>query len=311
MGPNSTRLIGHGLVAWTRHLKQDVRIRSARQEDREKVVPFCTGTFDWGDYIDEVFDLWVKDQEGSLLVADVDGQPAGILHVRLMKHGWAWLEGLRVDPRHRRAGLATALNLAALSFLKERGYRNVRLFIEANNLPSMQLAYKLGFTEAFRWKFYHGRRPVLAESRYSSVVGREKASETWDRLDGSDLFSRLGRCYEMSWAMHPLEREDFIELVDDGRVFRSGSGEDMALVISGPEEGHPRALRACFLMGSPKMVKDLASFVLRKALRQGFREVRASSPDQPEVVAGLRSARFRPGFSTTLVYTMDLRGLRP
>ena len=35
---------------------EGIVVRKARGDDRDEVLSFCVGTFDWGDYIDEVFD---------------------------------------------------------------------------------------------------------------------------------------------------------------------------------------------------------------------------------------------------------------
>src|SRR5256885_13713219 len=89
-------------------------VRAARQEDREAVLAFCAATWEWGDYIEDVWDRWLNDPKGSLFVATLDGQPVGISHMQMLTPTDAWLEGLRVDPDYRQQGIAKALSDAGV-----------------------------------------------------------------------------------------------------------------------------------------------------------------------------------------------------
>ena len=39
---------------------------------QSEVLRFCVNTFEWGDYIDQVWDFWISDRNGVLLVAEHD-----------------------------------------------------------------------------------------------------------------------------------------------------------------------------------------------------------------------------------------------
>src|SRR5258708_21232622 len=75
-----------------------IEIRPARPEDREAVLAFSAHTWEWGDYIEYVWDEWLHDPQGMLFVATSDGQPVGIGHMRMLTKTEAWLEGLRICP---------------------------------------------------------------------------------------------------------------------------------------------------------------------------------------------------------------------
>ena len=47
-----------------------IAIRNALGSDRNDILDFCKNTFSWGDYIDQVWDLWVNDSAGQLFVAE-------------------------------------------------------------------------------------------------------------------------------------------------------------------------------------------------------------------------------------------------
>src|SRR5712692_1712753 len=83
-----------------------VEVRPARPEDREAVLAFCRQTWEWGDYIEYVWDEWLHDARGVLFVVTVEGKPAGVANMRMLNETDAWLEGMRVDPAHRQQGLS-------------------------------------------------------------------------------------------------------------------------------------------------------------------------------------------------------------
>jgi ribosomal protein S18 acetylase RimI-like enzyme len=281
-------------------------VREAREDDREEVLSFCVGTFDWGDYIDEVFDVWLKGPDSLLLVAEADGKRVGILHARLMNHGRAWLEGLRVRPSYRRTGVGRAMTQKAMEVLRESGHGTVRLLIESNNEASKALAVSQGFAEETRWAFYHGKKPEPVDSKASRWVTPSAASGIWSLADSSDPFNRGGRSYEYDWALYPLEKDDFDDLVKRRAVAVSGKGETMALAIvhDGKKEG--REARACFVMGNAPQVADLAAFVTSAAAKAGAKRFFVSCPNQAGTVEGLKAYGFRPAFRSSIVY---LRGI--
>src|SRR5437879_1326543 len=98
-----------------------IEIRPARPEDRDAVLAFCTTTWEWGDYIEEVWDDWLNNSQGLLLVATADGQPVGVAHILMLSETEAWFEGMRVDPNYRRQGIAGALFNAQVAEAKRRG----------------------------------------------------------------------------------------------------------------------------------------------------------------------------------------------
>src|SRR5947209_16351946 len=114
----------------------ETEIRPAQAEDHDAVLAFCAHTWEWGDYIDEVWDEWLHDANGLLLVATINGQPVGVAHLLMLNEMDAWLEGLRVDPNYRQRGIATALDQALLAEARRRRASNARLLTDSVNTNS-------------------------------------------------------------------------------------------------------------------------------------------------------------------------------
>ena len=283
-----------------------LEVRGAKPADKNEVLSFCVGTFDWGDYIDEVFDRWLDGADSLFLVAEAEGKPVGILHARLMKHQRAWLEGLRVRPSHRRSGVGSALTLKAIERLRDSGFRTVHLLIESNNEASKGLAMHAGFREETQWAFYHGRSPARLASEDSRWLTSSAGPRVWAQLDASDVFNRATRSFEYDWALYPLESDDFADLVKRRRVAVSGRGAHMTVAVVDDGSGSHRLARACFLPGDASQVEDLAAFVVSEAAKAEARRLHVSCPNHAGVVEGLKASGFRAAFRASSVYVREV-----
>ncbi len=122
-----------------------ILVRPATTADREPVLAFCQRTFDWGDYIHEVWDDWLTRPQGILLVAESDGSPVAVGRASLASTTEGWLEGLRVHPDHRRRGVADAMNAAGRHWLWQHGAQVARLASWVENQAPQRQVERLGF----------------------------------------------------------------------------------------------------------------------------------------------------------------------
>lgn len=100
-----------------------MRFRLATNQDKDSVLDFCKNTFSWGDYIDRVWDIWISEPNGILLVAEAENhvkKPIAIIHGVLIPEKTIWIEGIRVDSEYRKHNLATNL----INQILEYGRRN-------------------------------------------------------------------------------------------------------------------------------------------------------------------------------------------
>ena len=120
-------------------------IRSPIVSDKEKILEFCQNTFSWGDYIDEVYDFWIN--EGNLIILEQDGMPIGMCHgVTYKDERMIWIEGIRMHHDYRRQGLAEKLVRHIEKNVLNSDIRYASMLIESENIPSLNLAKKMGYT---------------------------------------------------------------------------------------------------------------------------------------------------------------------
>ena len=139
-------------------LSLPVTIRRARREDLPELEWFGLHTPHR-----EIIATAYRAQErglGALLVADVNGFPAGQLCVdfqrkRSLRHGTLW--ALRVFQPFRKLGLGTRLILAGEAAVLEHGYTKVELGVDRDNAGVLGFYDRLGYepcgTERGRYSY--------------------------------------------------------------------------------------------------------------------------------------------------------------
>ena len=123
-------------------------VRIAKKSDKEEVLKFCTNTFEWGDYIDQVWDVWSADPHGKLYVVRSKNNnfPVAISHGTVCPgNRQIWVEGIRVHPAHRRKKIATALIAKTLQYGMQQGAIEASAVVATNNIGSRLMLEKNGF----------------------------------------------------------------------------------------------------------------------------------------------------------------------
>ncbi len=129
-----------------------MEIIPVKEKDKNEIIEISKYSFEWGDYIDQVFDLWLK--EGIFIKAVEGNKILGFLHIKLYDK-FSWFEGLRVSPEARRTGVGTELTKMAI-YLSEKKIN--RLMIRESNKPSLALSNKLSFYEIDRVYYREGKK---------------------------------------------------------------------------------------------------------------------------------------------------------
>jgi ribosomal protein S18 acetylase RimI-like enzyme len=111
----------------------------------------------------ELYATWVRgrteEEEGLVMVGEVDGGVAGFMAGRLDAGGDARHELVAVAPGHRRSGLAGALSDAFSERLRSRGARGDASATQAANLAGLRMFGSRGFEIESFHHWLHRWRP--------------------------------------------------------------------------------------------------------------------------------------------------------
>jgi GNAT superfamily N-acetyltransferase len=251
----------------------------------------CAHTWDDGDYIPEVWDLWLADRQGGLIVGELGQQVVALSKITFQPAGQVWLEGMRVDPDYRRQGIAGQFLRYSIDHVRQRGARVVRLGTSANNTTVHTLAARAGMAHIASYLFWKadslpgGSPPVLLTS--------EQASEVHAFLRQSPILAHTHGLYHSYWAWQELSAERARHLLETGRLVGhlGADGTLLSLAIVQLEE-HDDELWMGFADGSPSALTELAMAVRVHAAQAGAKKVETMVPEVDWLRNAFRAAGY-------------------
>jgi GNAT superfamily N-acetyltransferase len=241
-----------------------VVIRPAKASDKESIMSFVKDIWRGHDYIPKVWDTWIRDENGKMFVAEVEGKPVAMNRVRYMDDGSAWLEGVRVHPDHRRRGLATRLGRNAMKFAFGKGFTKIRLTTGSTNRAAHGQIAKMGLAEVARMSLYSsGKR------RFRPVRGvrRAKPSDVpflLKTIMGSREYAAGGGVYWDRFAATSTTLDTLRKLVRKGSVYLVGGG--IAISELGGE-GSEIWRQICFATGPTQDIVTLVKYLFGREER--------------------------------------------
>jgi ribosomal protein S18 acetylase RimI-like enzyme len=163
-----------------------VTLRRASPGDREGVIEVESQATPNLSYLPEVFDLFVTDDLGEFLVAEVDGELVACGKYTILPDGSAWLETLRVKPEYQGEGIGKRFYKRFFEIAQRQDVGILRMYTGVNNVVSKGLAESFGFRQAARFK--EAKLP-LEQGEMDETSKTFKRVEDWQRA-ASLLLSR-------------------------------------------------------------------------------------------------------------------------
>lgn len=302
--------------------QDEVAVRQALPEDRDAVLAFCARIWEGDDYIPYVWDAWLADERGVLLVAVAGELPVGLAHVTLLSDEDAWLQGVRVDPDERRQGIGRLLVSRALVAARERGATVVRLMTSPTNIASRGLFARFGFVRVAEVARYTatallpedddpGSAPAAVElvpatGGRLSTPGEEDFDRLWDWLVQSNLTPFNGGLEIADWHARALSEPILREALSEGAVWTLEEwGALQALAVAHPrpaEDDEPAHLAVVYADGMADGLGRLALALREIAGERGCAEVDLWLPD----LLILRDAMQGAGYTRQGEHAMEI-----
>lgn len=265
-----------------------LRIRKATGADRDEVLAFCQHTWDWGDYIPEVWDTWLADAKGRLLVGEMDGRIVAVGYARLVTRAEAWLQGMRVHPDYRARRIALRFTERATKAAFELGAEVARLATLATNHAIQRVMDDLGYRRAATFVSLQvpvaPLRPAAAE-----VLAEQHLSEVQDFLARSPGFAAMGGLECSDWVCYRLTPDRLrARLAAGGVVAKRAGGKIAALAFLGRGRNHGAVVE--FADGERESLIQLAEALVDRATGEGLEILPLRMPDVPYILAAFDQA---------------------
>ncbi len=288
----------------------EVVIRQARAEDREAVLAFCAHTWDWGDYIERVWDEWLHNPAGLLLVALMGDQPVGLLHMQMLNETEAWQEGMRIDPAYRKQGIAKQMSMEASAEAMRRGATVVRLLIESTNVPSISMAEQSHSRRVSVFAPYIAM-PVTSTPQHNYSLDQPVLATLADLdeiiayLNVSNIFPAVGGLYYAGFTACSISDTLLKAKIQAGQVYVLHRWErlDGLAIVEPRGEETDRHLFIGYIDGTTESI-SLIAYALRRILPElGLAQVRAAVPDLMMVRDAFTGAEYE--WNGSIFYTYE------
>jgi GNAT superfamily N-acetyltransferase len=266
--------------------------RRARAEDRAAMERICAHTWDMGDYIPEVWDEWLADDEGPLLVGELDGQVVTLNKITWQPSGQIWLEGMRVDPEFRRRGISVRSLDFSLAYAREHKARVVRLSTGGQNLPVHTVVARAGMEHIGIYVLWTAE-PLTGDWLQPLFLTPDQAPQVHAFLANGLVMAHTHGLYNMNWAWQELSAERVAQHLNEGQVLAQSAPDGrvaaLAIVQFDVEDRH---LWVSFVDGQAAAVTALAGGIRTYAAQLGAERVQVMLPD----LAWLRDAFQAAGY---------------
>ncbi|MEM2139861.1 MAG: GNAT family N-acetyltransferase [Nitrososphaera sp.] len=248
------------------------------------MLSFCKDTFSWGDYIDRVWDRWLADTKGRLLVGESAGKKMALARVSMCPGNIAWLEGVRVHPDFRRAKVATALLERMAGWAARHGAKEASAIVSQENVPSQRMLEKNGFSMVSAWIYYGTEKKMNKRATSARLATKQDIEKAWQFLQGSHIYQRSAGRYVSSWKWYPLDRKALRQLVLAKRVVVTGRPVSGLAVLN--KTGYwdrPDILQVSYLDASgAKPLQDIIAFA-SNLHSQGYSTLHVLCHNSPEM----------------------------
>ena len=208
-----------------------VRVRAARHDDYDAVAAFTRETWpdrDSTDYIPRVYHDWIEGDERRkrTVVAEVDGEVAGLAQSVLLSEWEAWNQGLRVHPEYRGRGVSTAITEDLFEWARERGAATARVMVFSWNEAGLGQTRAMGYapTTEFRWAHPEPDADAGRDLDAEVTVDPDAAWRFWTDSTARDHLRGLALDDDESWAVSQLTRADLRAAADDDGLFAVRDG---------------------------------------------------------------------------------------
>jgi len=254
----------------------------------------CAHTWDWGDYIPEVWEDWLAEEQGIILVGELQGQVVALNHVSFQECGQVWLEAMRVDPGYRRRGIAGRFLDHSVAYAREQGARVVRLGTSGTNTAIHIMTARASMDRVGAYVLRTAE--ALACGAELTFLTPKNAACVEAYLADSPVLAHTRGLYSADWSWQELSVERVTRFLDAGQVAGLFTLDgDLRALTTIHAVAEDKKVWIGFADGQPEAVTDLVSRIRGHAAQMGAERVDVMLPDVPWLCHAFQAAGFGVG----------------
>ena len=275
--------------------------RPALAGDKCAMLALTAQIWDGNDYLPQVWDTWLLDSVGRLVVAEMRGRLVGLGKLTCLAPGQWWVEGLRVHPEMQGFGIASHLHEYLLQAWRRLGSGVLRLATSAKRLPIHHLCYRTGFEKVAEFTAF--RASSLNERVAQFIPLSEPTLDPAMQLAAtSPSMTFAGGLWDLGWEWAEPTRAFLSRAAAQGLAFWWAEQRGLLVLRIDEDEDDPLSpvpfvqILACSLDDLPELLKDYR----RLAAGLGYRQAAWVAGMHPDLQAILDLAGFERTWDSSL-----------
>ena len=274
--------------------------RPALPLDTSQVMALTREIWDGHDYVPYVWQDWLADPIGLLVVAEYEGRVVGMVKLSRKGPGEWWLEGLRVHIDYQGRGIASHLHDYIVGYWQSRPGRVLRLATSSARLPVHHLCLRTGFLKLGAYRIYSA--PAIKDKRHAfSPVLENQLSEALDYAIKSPLYGISQGLMYLSWSWGELTAERLRDAIAEGRAlwwrYTPEGAAALVIIAIDEEDQHP------YIQFAASSIENLADILVdyrHWAGLMGYERAVWLAPIQSEVLDALQDVGFQSEWENDL-----------
>jgi len=272
-----------------------ITTRRARPEDLPALLEIEKSSIKGNYYLEDVYDYFLDNTNGELIVAELDGVPAGFGRFSVLPEHSGWLETLRVHADMQKKGCGAAIWKRYMELCKIFRVKSVAMYTGVSNYASQTLAVRNGVEIACR--SHEGNLDMTGAKAPEAPCFRKVT----DVNEAAELLAPAADAYEGYFAMNRTWMHHspllYRWLCEKGMVYE----HEGTVMVLGARFLEKRALHIGLIIGD---VSKAAAFAKAECVRRGLPKLTALVPISYEKMeADLAAEGLTFGANTIL--TMD------
>ncbi len=271
------------------------KFRKVTQSDKERVMEISSKIWEGHDFINNVFDYWVKDTEGEFTLGEKDGVVVGFAKLTKHNENEAWLEGLRVDEKYANQGFGKAMTQYYISRAKAEGIDRIRLSAYVGSKESVHIVEGLGFKKdgyfTTGWKDLD--KEEVRASGAKTVINLMSTATAWDLITRGNAYYMSNGYVSYGWTFKKLTYELVESLVKEKCVYGVLRDGKVSSVMILTEDSHmDGGQNIGFIDGDMGSMKELVDFAEQQACKQGMEYLEIMAPMDERLINVMELSNF-------------------
>lgn len=288
-----------------------VRIRAARAADKADVEALCAQIWEENDdYVPKVWDDWLADSSGRLIVAEVRDRVIGLAKLTQLTPRQWWLEGLRVSPEHQRRGVGGKLHAHLVEAFSRTEQGTLRFGTHSENHPVHRLAARHGFRHVATYRLYEAEPLSTEPAGALRQLTAADLDSAWRLVQNSPRYRAAGGLVETFWSWESFTRERLAQHLSRGQVWANDAQDRLKALALICETDKEDAVDIGYVDGHRNAMGTLLLSLRRLAAQRGCDKVRFRAVDEPELISVVERASYQSGWNRDL-WIFELSADRP